>query len=224
MIGLLGGAFDPPHNGHVALADAAERQLGLDRLVVVVVADPGHRDVHLPAETRLELARLAFPGREVVLDHHARTVDMLRDGPWDDPVFLIGADEFLDFGSWKEPEEVLELARLGVATRPGYAAGRPRLGPRPLLRDRARSRLLARDPGARSRAGSRSTGSSRRRSLPRSPAKACTAARLTRSRRGELTDTTRARTPHCRPRPGEAGQGRRHPGHDARCARTPTTS
>ena len=123
MIGLLGGAFDPPHNGHVALADAAERQLGLERVVVVVVADPGHKDVHLPAETRLRLARLAFPVREVVLDHHARTVDMLREGRWDDPVFLIGADEFLDFGSWKEPERVLELARLGVAARPGYALG-----------------------------------------------------------------------------------------------------
>ena len=120
MIGLLGGAFDPPHIGHVALADAAERKLGLDQVVVVVVADPGHKDVHAPAETRLELARLAFPGREVMLDHHARTADMLRDGPWDDPVFLIGADEYLDFQSWKEPEAVLALARLGVATRPGF--------------------------------------------------------------------------------------------------------
>ena len=120
MIGLLGGAFDPPHIGHVALADAAEQELDLEQVVVVVVADPGHKDVHAPAETRLELARLAFPGREVMLDHHARTADMLRDGPWDDPVFLIGADEYLDFQSWKEPEAVLALARLGVATRPGF--------------------------------------------------------------------------------------------------------
>ena len=63
MIGLLGGAFDPPHAGHVALADAAERELGLERVVVVVVADPGHKDVHCPAETRLELARLGVAGR-----------------------------------------------------------------------------------------------------------------------------------------------------------------
>jgi nicotinate-nucleotide adenylyltransferase len=121
VIGLLGGAFDPPHVGHVALAEAAERELGLEAIVVVVVADPGHKGVHAAAEARLELARLAFPGREVVLDHHARTVDMLRDGPWVDPVLLIGADEYLDFPSWKEPEAVLELARLGVATRPGFA-------------------------------------------------------------------------------------------------------
>jgi nicotinate-nucleotide adenylyltransferase len=120
VIGLLGGAFDPPHVGHVALADAAERQLGLDGVVVVVVADPGHKDVHCPAETRLRLARAAFPEREVELDRHARTVDMLREGRWRDPVFLIGADEFADFPTWKEPEAVLELARLGVAGRPGY--------------------------------------------------------------------------------------------------------
>jgi nicotinate-nucleotide adenylyltransferase len=120
MTGILGGAFDPPHDGHVALLEAAERQLGLDEIVIAVVADPGHKDVHCPAERRVELARLAFPGREVILDHHARTVDMLRDGPWVDPVFLIGADEYLDFPSWKEPDEVLRLARLGVATRPGF--------------------------------------------------------------------------------------------------------
>jgi nicotinate-nucleotide adenylyltransferase len=45
---------------------------------------------------------------------------MLRDGPWENPVFLIGADEYLDFARWKEPEAVLELARIGVATRPGF--------------------------------------------------------------------------------------------------------
>ena len=120
MIGLLGGAFDPPHIGHVALADAAERQLGLERVVVIVVADPGHRDVHCPAETRLLLAKAAFPEREVELDRHARTVDMLRAGEWSDPVFLVGADEFAAFPSWKEPDAVLELARIGVGSRPGY--------------------------------------------------------------------------------------------------------
>jgi nicotinate-nucleotide adenylyltransferase len=120
-LGILGGAFDPPHVGHVALADAAERELGLDEVVVVVVADPGHKDVHTAAETRLELTRAAFPERRVELDDHARTVDMLREGRWDDPLLVIGADEYLDFTNWKEPETVLELARLGVAARSGFA-------------------------------------------------------------------------------------------------------
>jgi nicotinate-nucleotide adenylyltransferase len=124
VTGLFGGAFDPPHDGHVALARAAERRFALERLVVLVVGDPGHKGVELDAATRLELARAAFPGRDVQLDHHARTVDTLRDGHWPDPLFLIGADEFCDFLSWKEPQAILELARLGVATRPGFPRDR----------------------------------------------------------------------------------------------------
>jgi nicotinate-nucleotide adenylyltransferase len=120
LIGLLGGAFDPPHNGHVALAATAKRQFGFDEFVVLVSARPGHKDVVLDPDTRLELARAAFPDDDVELDEHARTVDMLRTGRWRDPLFLVGADEFCDFPTWKDPERVLELARLGVATRPGY--------------------------------------------------------------------------------------------------------
>jgi nicotinate-nucleotide adenylyltransferase len=120
VTGLYGGAFDPPHNGHVEVARAAKERFGLDRLVVLVSERPGHKDVHLPADVRLELARAAFPDDEVRLDGHARTVDLLREEPWDEPLFVIGADEFQDFLSWKEPDEVLERARLAVATRPGF--------------------------------------------------------------------------------------------------------
>jgi nicotinate-nucleotide adenylyltransferase len=121
MIGLYGGAFDPPHRGHVQLARAAKEELGLERLIVLVSADPAHKRVETPADVRLRLARAAFPDDDVVLDRHARTVDTLRGHPeWRDPVFLIGADEFCDFPSWKQPDEVLRLTRLAVATRPGY--------------------------------------------------------------------------------------------------------
>ena len=117
-VALYGGAFDPPHNGHVALARAAEQRFGLP-LIVLVSERPGHRKVDLPAGVRLELARAAFPEAEVRLDPYPRTVDLLRAERFPDPLFLIGADEFLDFLSWKEPQAVLELARLAVATRPG---------------------------------------------------------------------------------------------------------
>jgi nicotinate-nucleotide adenylyltransferase len=121
---LYGGVFDPPHNGHVALADAALDHFGPERLVVLVAVSPGHRAVHLDPGKRLELATLALgslPKTEVVPDTHSRTVDLLREQWFDDPLFLIGADEFAAFATWKDPGEVLELARLGVATRPGYA-------------------------------------------------------------------------------------------------------
>ena len=120
-VGLYGGSFDPPHRGHVALARRAKEALGLERLLVLVSEDPGHKHVDTPAAIRLELARAAFPDDDVELDPAARTVDTLRGHPeWRDPVFLIGADEFCDFPLWKEPEEVLRLARVAVATRPGF--------------------------------------------------------------------------------------------------------
>jgi nicotinate-nucleotide adenylyltransferase len=117
-VALFGGAFDPPHNGHVALADAAKRRFELP-LIVLVSEHPGHKAVDLAAGTRLELARAAFPDDEVRLDPHPRTIDLLRAERFADPLFLIGGDEFLDFLGWKEPAAVLELARLAVATRPG---------------------------------------------------------------------------------------------------------
>ena len=121
-IGVFGGAFDPPHVGHVELASRGVDRFGLDRLLVRVVEAPGHKDVVTPAQIRLHLAQLAFAAlapAEVSLDPHARTVDSLRALGLDDPVFLIGADEFASFPTWTSPEEVLRLARLGVATRPG---------------------------------------------------------------------------------------------------------
>jgi nicotinate-nucleotide adenylyltransferase len=122
-VGLFGGAFDPPHNGHVAVARCAKEHLELERLIVLVSEAPGHKDVELPAEVRLELARAAFPDDDVRLDPYPRTIDLLRAERFDDPVFIVGADQFVDFLTWKEPEAVLELARLGVATRPGFDRG-----------------------------------------------------------------------------------------------------
>jgi nicotinate-nucleotide adenylyltransferase len=123
VTGVLGGIFDPPHNGHVALARAALEQLPIERLVVLVAANPGHRRVFASAEDRLRLAQAAFEGLspEIVLDDNAFTVDAVRDGRFgDDALFVVGADEGAAFPSWKEPDEVLRWVRLAVGTRSGY--------------------------------------------------------------------------------------------------------
>ena len=117
---FYGGAFDPPHLGHVAVADAARKKFDVERLVVLVGERPGHREVHASADDRLALARAAFPGDSVRLDPYPRTVELLRAERFDDPVFVLGADQFQGFLAWSEPTEVLERTRIAVATRPGF--------------------------------------------------------------------------------------------------------
>ena len=151
VVGILGGRFDPPHLGHLALAQAAIEHFGIDDLHVTVVADAAHKPSEAPAADRLAMAERAFAGLDVSveLEEHRYTVDALEAAGYDDPIFLIGSDELLAFPTWKQPERVLELARLGVATRPGYtpATASPRiqifgLEPHPVssseIRERAR--------------------------------------------------------------------------------------
>jgi nicotinate-nucleotide adenylyltransferase len=130
MVGLLGGAFDPPHNGHVALAGAAIEHFALDRLVVVPTGFPPHKRVAADPETRFRLAEAAFADLPRV---ELSRYELERDGPsysvdtarwaadrFGDVIFLIGADEFCDFLSWRDPNGVLDAVRIGVASRPGF--------------------------------------------------------------------------------------------------------
>jgi nicotinate-nucleotide adenylyltransferase len=90
---------------------------------VLVAEQPGHREVATPPEQRLRLAQAAFadlPSTTVEPDHFPRTVDLLRARTdLSDPVVIVGADQLAAFSTWKEPGEVLRLARLAVAARPG---------------------------------------------------------------------------------------------------------
>jgi nicotinate-nucleotide adenylyltransferase len=132
LIGLLGGTFDPPHDGHMALARAGIAHFGLDRLLVAPTGRTPGKAVASDPEIRLRLAEAAFagvPGVEVSrIDvdrpqpaYSFETVRWVRDR-WGEPIFLVGADRFVDFLTWERPNEVLRVARLGVATRPGFDA------------------------------------------------------------------------------------------------------
>ena len=123
MTGILGGTFDPPHNGHLALAEAALGELDLDELVVMLVARPAHRGCAEDADTREDLARAAFADLSrvrIVRDENPYTVDAVRDGRFGDAVFVVGADEGEAFPRWKDPDEILRWVKLAVGTRSGY--------------------------------------------------------------------------------------------------------
>ena len=129
-VGVFGGAFDPPHLGHVALVRAALDHFGFERLLAVPAGDPPHKEVTTPAGIRARLAELAFADTpeveisplELAPGGPRYTVDTLQRlrGSYDDLTLLVGADQFADFLRWREPDRVLELATLAVASRPGY--------------------------------------------------------------------------------------------------------
>lgn len=136
-LGVFGGTFDPPHVGHLMVAQDVAEALALDRLLFVPSAIPPHRPPSGPsgpaasAALRLEMTRAAVAenGRFEVSDVEFRregpsyTVDTLRElrrmQPEAELHFLMGADQLARFGSWKEPVEVSRLARLVVMERQG---------------------------------------------------------------------------------------------------------
>jgi nicotinate-nucleotide adenylyltransferase len=127
--GLLGGTFDPPHNGHVALARAALRELELDRLLVMVAGRPPHKEALTDPETRYRLASAAFeeipdvslPRDELDRTGPGYTVETVQDleRRLEDLVVVVGGDMFAGYPTWREPDRILEHARLAVAARPG---------------------------------------------------------------------------------------------------------
>jgi nicotinate-nucleotide adenylyltransferase len=133
-IGVFGGAFDPPHAGHRALAQAALQQLQLDALHVVPTGEAWHKARGLsPAAHRLAMVQAAFEGlAQVVVDPRetrrsgpSYTVDTLRELQAEFPdsqLFLIvGQDQAAALPTWRAWQEVLERASVCVAGRPDAA-------------------------------------------------------------------------------------------------------
>jgi nicotinate-nucleotide adenylyltransferase len=134
-LGMFGGAFDPPHRAHVALAQAAVAQLGLDRLLVVPTGQAWHKARALtPAPDRLAMTRLAFDAlphvevdeRELHRDGPSYTIDTLRElraaHPAAELFLVMGEDQAQAFTRWREWEAILGIATLAVAGRPSHAA------------------------------------------------------------------------------------------------------
>jgi nicotinate-nucleotide adenylyltransferase len=132
-LGVFGGTFDPPHLGHLVAASDACQALGIGRMLWVPSAVPPHKrdTVHASAAHRLAMVRAAVAGdpRFQVDDLELRregpsdTVDTLRAlrerEPGAELCFVTGADNLAEIPGWREPEEILRLARLAVVTRRG---------------------------------------------------------------------------------------------------------
>jgi nicotinate-nucleotide adenylyltransferase len=139
-IGMLGGTFDPIHDGHLALARVALEQLGLDQVLFVPAGQPPHKRGRpiTPAEDRLAMVELAIAGEpwfavsRVEIDragpsYTADTAEALVSGPETDdrPIELtviLSAESFADLPSWHDPARLLRLARIAVAPRTGHPA------------------------------------------------------------------------------------------------------
>ena len=130
-IGLLGGTFNPPHVGHLVCAMEARDQLELDLVRLVVAGMPPHKEIAADPGIRVrfelsELAAASEPGVQVSRIEADRpgpsyTIDTLRalhdQSPEHELTFIVGGDMAFSLPEWREPEAILELARLAVAER-----------------------------------------------------------------------------------------------------------
>ena len=126
-VGIFGGTFNPPHKTHIAIAKLAQKQLELDKLIVVPCGIPPHKPCDVDADTRLTLTKLAFGDFaevstcEMEKQGKSYTVETLRlfaqMYPQTQLYLIIGGDSFRDFDTWYCPREIASLATLAVADR-----------------------------------------------------------------------------------------------------------
>jgi nicotinate-nucleotide adenylyltransferase len=134
-VALLGGSFDPVHDGHVALAALFDNLLHPDQLRVIPAGQPWQKNgLQASAADRIAMLELAFgaAGLAVTLDTQeivratpTYTIDTLRSvraelGPEASIVFLMGADQLQHLDSWREWRQLFDYAHIGVAARPGF--------------------------------------------------------------------------------------------------------
>lgn len=132
-LGLFGGTFDPPHNGHLDLAKSARTHLNLDKVLWILTADPPHKQGHSisAVEDRLALVLAAIADQPA---YELSRIDIDRPGPHysvdtvillsqqfpsAELVFLMGGDSLRDLPTWHRPLDLLKHCSLGVLRRPG---------------------------------------------------------------------------------------------------------
>ena len=130
-IGILGGTFDPPHYGHVKLAEAAIESLDLDEVILLPAninpfkqkkrITSGKQRIAMTQMLQKRNPKLAFSDMEITRGGVSYTVDTLGELQMVHPGeywFIVGADAIGNFMEWKNPQRILRLCRLAVAIRP----------------------------------------------------------------------------------------------------------
>lgn len=136
-VGILGGTFDPPHNGHLLIAEQARLRLQLAQVVFVPARQPPHKldEPVTPLAARLAMLERALRGYpafvismiEALRAGPSYTVDTLRElrgdlSPGVELFFIMGMDSLESLPTWHQPEEIVKLCKLAVLKRPGYIA------------------------------------------------------------------------------------------------------
>jgi len=134
-IGIYGGSFNPPHLGHLIVLESVQDQLRFDKVLFIPAANPPHKNdpTLAPSADRLEMTRLAIEGNAVF---QASDIEIKRDGrsysidtldslaaehPGDKFSLIIGADNFLEFETWKSAQAILTKAEVVVMNRQGFS-------------------------------------------------------------------------------------------------------
>ncbi len=146
-VGILGGTFNPPHIGHLIVAEFVREEVGLDKIIFVPCASPPHKQnldylsQLAESEHRFEMVKIAIKGNpffeasdiEIKRGGISYTIDtvnqMLERFPNYDFYLLIGADQFKDFHTWREPEEIVKKVQLIVFNRPGFVIPESKFSP-----------------------------------------------------------------------------------------------
>ncbi|MCG2712019.1 MAG: nicotinate-nucleotide adenylyltransferase [Candidatus Omnitrophica bacterium] len=133
-VGILGGTFDPPHNGHILIAEAACAQLGLNQVLFIPSREPPHKkrpDI-IDIELRYEMVKLALEGKpdfsvsriEIEKSGVSYSVETLRSLKEAEPdtqfYFIVGSDAIPELKTWRNIDKIFSLCKFAVAMRPGF--------------------------------------------------------------------------------------------------------
>lgn len=136
-VGILGGTFNPPHVGHLMIADQVKDQLDLDKILFLPTAEPPHSSVEKKtissdirvhmldlatmdnADFEVELLEVETGGKNYTYDTMKTLIDLY---PAVDFYFIVGADMIADLPTWHEIDKLVELVQLVGVNRPGYVA------------------------------------------------------------------------------------------------------